>query len=103
MTNLRGKSREYDSSSRESIYTFECSINGNPRVLTYTIGKREYFYSPLSDRGKVEDIYSIHTDGDDIWDQMSEAELSKLEIRLAGEAEVFDFQEKVSRQFPYMI
>lgn len=51
----------------------------------------------------MEDIYSIHTDGDDIWDQMSEAELSKLEIRLAGEAEVFDFQEKVSRQFPYMI
>lgn len=94
VTNLRGKSREYDSSSRESIYTFECSINGNPGVLTYTIGKREYFYSPLSDRGKMEDIYSIHTDGDDIWDQMSEAELSKLEIRLAGEAEVFDFQEK---------
>jgi len=65
-------------------------------VLTYTTGQREHFYSPLYDRGEIEDVFSIHTDGEDIWDRMPQSELEKLERILAGEAEAFTIGERIT-------
>lgn len=68
---------------------------GNP--IQYTIGQREHFYSPLYDRGEIEDVFSIHTDGEDIWDRMPQSELEKLERLLAGEAEAFPIEERIAK------
>ena len=64
-------------------------------MRTYTIGQREHFYSPLYDRGEIEDVFSNHTDGEDIWEKMPQAELEKLERILAGEAEAFPIEERI--------
>ena len=64
-------------------------------MLTYTTGRREHFYSPLYDRGEIEDVFSIHTDGEDIWEKMPQAELEKLERIWAGEAEAFPIEERI--------
>lgn len=95
VTGLKGKGHEYDAGARETVYEFDCLVDGKPAVLTYTTGRREHFSSPLSDRGDMEEVFSIHTDGEDIWDRMPEPELEKLEARLAGEAETFLIEEQI--------
>jgi len=97
VTDLKGKSHEYHAGDREAVYEFDCMVDGRPAVLTYTTGQREHFYSPLYDRGKIEDVFSIHTDGEDIWDRMPQAELEKLERLLAGEAEAFPIEERIAK------
>lgn len=94
---LKGRSHAYDAGAREAVYEFDCLVDGKPAVLTYTAGRREHFYSPLSDRGEMEDVFSIHTDGEDIWDRMPEPELLKLEKSLAGEAEAFLVEESIAK------
>lgn len=96
VTDLKGKSHEYHAGDREAVYEFDCLVDGRPAVLTYTTGQREHFYSPLYDRGEIEDVFSIHTDGEDIWDRMPQAELEKLERLLAGEAEAFSIEERIA-------
>lgn len=96
VTDLKGKSHEYRAGDREAVYEFDCLVDGRPAVLTYTTGQREHFYSPLYDRGEIEDVFSIHTDGEDIWDRMPQAELEKLERLLAGEAEAFPIEERIA-------
>ena len=95
VTGLKGRRHEYDAGVRETVYEFDCLVDGKPAVLTYTTGRREHFSSPLSDRGDMEEVFSIHTDGEDIWDRMPEPELEKLEARLAGEAETFLIEEQI--------
>lgn len=95
VTDLKGKSHEYHAGARETVYEFDCLVDGRPAVLTYTTGQREHFYSPLYDRGEIEDVFSIHTDGEDIWDRMPQLELEKLERFLAGEAEAFPIEERI--------
>lgn len=95
VTDLKGKSHEYHAGARETVYEFDCMVDGRPAVLTYITGQREHFYSPLYDRGEIEDVFSIHTDGEDIWDRMPQAELEKLERLLAGEAEAFPIEERI--------
>ena len=95
VTDLKGKSHEYHAGERETVYEFDCLVDGRPAVLTYTTGRREHFYSPLYDRGEIEDVFSIHTDGEDIWEKMPQAELEKLERILAGEAEAFPIEERI--------
>lgn len=95
VADLKGKSHEYHAGARESVYEFDCLVDGRPAVLTYTTGQREHFYSPLHDRGETEDVFSIHTDGEDIWGRMPQAELEKLERLLAGEAEAFPIEERI--------
>lgn len=95
VTDLKGKSHEYHAGAREAVYEFDCLVDGRPAVLTYTTGQREHFYSPLYDRGEIEDVFSIHTDGEDIWDRMPQSELEKLERLLAGEAEAFSIEEQI--------
>lgn len=97
VTDLKGKSYEYHAGDREAVYEFDCLVDGRPAVLTYTTGQREHFYSPLYDRGEIEDVFSIHTDGEDIWDRMPQAELEKLERLLAGEAEAFPIEERIAK------
>lgn len=97
ITHLKGRSHAYDAQTRESVYEFDCMVEGKPAVLTYSTGQREYFYSPLSGRGEMEKIFSIHTEGEDIWDRMPEPELSKLETILAGEAEAFLVEESIAQ------
>ena len=97
VTDLKGKSHEYHAGDREAVYEFDCLVDGRPAVLTYTTGQREHFYSPLYDRGEIEDVFSIHTDGEDIWDRMPQAELEKLERLLAGEAEAFPIEERIAK------
>lgn len=92
---LKGKSHEYDAGAREMVYTFDCVVNGEPAELTYTTGRREHFYSPLSDRGEMEDTFSIHTTGRDIWEQMPTGELTRLEAVLAKEAKAYLVEEKI--------
>lgn len=96
VTDLKGKSHEYHAGDREAVYEFDCLVDGRPAVLTYTTGQREHFYSPLYDRGEIEDVFSIHTDGEDIWDRMPQSELEKLERLLAGEAEAFPIEERIA-------
>lgn len=96
VTELRGKSHSYDAGSREAVCEFDCLVDGKPAVLTYTKGQSEHFYSPLYDRGEIEDVFSIHTDGEDIWAKMPEPELSKLERTLAAEAEAFLIEERIA-------
>lgn len=96
VTDLKGKNHEYHAGDREAVYEFDCLVDGRPAVLTYTTGQREHFYSPLYDRGEIEDVFSIHTDGEDIWDRMPQAELEKLERLLAGEAEAFPIEERIA-------
>lgn len=95
VTDLKGKSHEYHAGAREAVYEFDCLVDGRPAVLTYTTGQREHFFSPLYDRGEIEDVFSIHTDGEDIWDRMPQSELEKLERLLAGEAEAFSNEEQI--------
>ena len=97
VTKLKGRSHEYNEGAREAVYEFDCLVEGRPAVLTYTTGQREHFYSPLYDRGEIEDVFSIHTDGEDIWERMPEPELSKLEHLLAGEAETFLVEEQIAK------
>ena len=95
VSDLKGRSHTFHKGSREAVYEFDCLIEGKPAVLTYTTEKREYFYSPLNDRGEEEDVFSIHSSGDDIWNRMPESELSRLERTLAGEAETFLIEERI--------
>lgn len=97
VTRLKGRSYMFDAGMKEAIYEFDCLVDGEPAVLTYSAGQREYFYSPMSDRGEMEDIFSIHTDREDIWNRMPETELSKLETVLAGEAEAFLVEESIAK------
>ena len=97
VTDLKGKSHEYHAGDREAVYEFDCLVDGRPAVLTYTTGQREHFYSPLYDRGEIEDVFSIHTDGEDIWEKMPQSELEKLERLLAGEAEAFPIEERIAK------
>lgn len=96
VTDLKGRRYEFNSGAREAVYEFDCLVNGKTAVLTYTVGQREHFHSPLYDRGEIEDVFSIHTDGEDVWDRMPEPELEKLERILAGEAEAFLIEERIA-------
>ncbi len=97
VTDLKGKSHEYHAGDREAVYEFDCLVDGRPAVLTYATGQREHFYSPLYERGEIEDVFSIHTDGEDIWEKMPQLELEKLERLLAGEAEAFPIEERIAK------
>ena len=97
VTHLKGRSYEYNAGAREAVYKFDCLVDSKPAVLTYTTGQREYFNSPLYDQGEIEDVFSIHTDGEDIWDRMPGPELSRLERFLAGEAEAFLVEEQMAK------
>ena len=99
---LKGKSHEYDAGAREMIYTFDCVVNGEPAELTYTTGRREHFYSPLSDRGEMEDTFSIHTTGRDIWEQMPTGELTRLEAVLAKEAKAYLVEKEIRNAIEIM-
>lgn len=74
---ISGKSYSFDKGSREMNYIFDCVVDGQPTVLTYTTGQRTRFYSTTFCEDEA--VFSIHTAGNDIWDRMSVAELSKLE------------------------
>lgn len=96
VTNIKGKHYEYDATSREHLYLFDCMVNGTPTVLTYIKGQREFFQNSYSDYGEVDEVFSIHTADNDIWEQMNESELIKLESRLAGECALYHYQKKIS-------
>ena len=90
ITDIAGSGYEYSAGSRESVYIFDCRINGEPATLTYSQGQTETFRSPLYDRGDIESTFSIHTDGEvDIWQAMPQSELEKLESRLHEEADFY--------------
>lgn len=84
ITNIKGVDRQYNAGMRETIYTFECDVRGVHDILTYEVSRH--------DDGEG---YTIHTENNDIWDNMSEPELRKLEAVLSREATYFVWQQRI--------
>lgn len=84
ITNIKGVDRQYNAGMRETIYTFECDVRGVHDILTYEVSRH--------DDGEG---YTIHTENNDIWENMSEPELRKLEDVLSREATYFSWQQRV--------
>lgn len=84
ITNIKGVDRQYNAGMREMTYTFECDVRGVHDILTYEVSRH--------DDGES---YTIHTENNDIWDNMSEPELRKLEAVLSREATYFVWQQRI--------
>lgn len=84
ITNLKCISREYDKGTREATYTFECDVHGARDILTYTIVNETN-----------EASFSIHTQNNDIWDNLEPREKEKLESRISNEATFFNWKQKI--------
>ena len=80
--NLRLVDSRYHLSSRSKEHTFTCEIHGEPVKL--------YFEVSHHDDGEG---FTIHSDGNDIWDRMPEPELRKLDAVLT-EAVAYSYWQK---------
>ena len=67
--NIEWTDSKYYPSVRTKEHTLSCTIHGEPVVLTYEVS--------WHDGG--EEGFTIHSEGEDIWDMMPESELRKLE------------------------
>ena len=67
--NIEWTDSKYYPSVRTKEHTLSCTIHGEPVVLTYEVS--------WHDGG--EEGFTIHSEGEDIWDMMPEPELRKLE------------------------
>ena len=84
VTDLVCLSREFDKGTKEVTYIFNCNVRGAANVLTFKIVKETYGAS-----------FSLHTENDDIWDNLSPKEKEKLESRVSDEADFFTWKQKI--------
>lgn len=84
VTDLVCLSREFDKGTKEVTYIFNCNVRGAANVLTFKIVKETYGVS-----------FSLHTENDDIWDNLSPKEKEKLESRVSDEADFFTWKQKI--------
>lgn len=96
---ISGTGYEYVPGARESVYTFDCRINGEPAILTYTQGQTETFRDPTSSRGDVESTFHISAtmQGDlpvDLMEAMSVSELEHLDTILSEHADFYRTNER---------
>ena len=67
-------SESFDS-GHTTAYYFDCTINDEAQKLDYEVSVHD----------RDEESFTIHTSGKDVWEYMSEAELTKLDYKLCME------------------
>ena len=84
--NIECTGSEYMPYSRMAEHTFSCEIVGEPMVLKLTVSQHD------DDEG-----FTIHSEGKDVWDAMTESELRKLEPVLTSTAELHYWTSQVEK------
>lgn len=72
--------------SRMAEHTFSCEIVGKPMTLKLTVSQHD-----------DSEGFTIHSEGKDIWDAMTESELRKLEPVLTSTAELYYWTSQVEK------
>ncbi|MBR5359737.1 MAG: hypothetical protein IK123_02505, partial [Lachnospiraceae bacterium] len=78
---------EYSNFGHTAEYELEADIRGEHQKIRYEVTRHD----------GDDESYSIHTDGNDIYDRMPETELRKLEERLSDEVRIGRYEKKIEK------